>query len=143
MADIDEIHTLKRIFNDSIYSIVKYGFGKRNLLVIIKNGGLDYLLKIKPYIAKLRKNKNILLVNPDFFVDDGSISKMIQFIDKKKLSHFIVGGKAYSIEKNLALNTVSNNPSFLTLLIEFTSLLKIFKFLGFKNVSRFWNYKRE
>jgi hypothetical protein len=63
MEEIDEIHKLKKIFNDSIYSIIKYGFGKRNILVVIKNGDINYLLKIKPAILHLKKVKNILLLS--------------------------------------------------------------------------------
>jgi len=65
MNDIEEIHRLKKIFDKSIYSIIKYGFGKRNLLVVIKNGNMDYLMKIKPYILSLRKKKNILVLSYD------------------------------------------------------------------------------
>jgi hypothetical protein len=65
MADIDEIYRLKKIFQDSIYSIIKYGFGKRNILVVIKNGNIDYLLNIRPFIRKLKKTKNILLLSYD------------------------------------------------------------------------------
>jgi len=65
MNDIEEIHRLKKIFDKSIYSIIKYGFGKRNLLVVIKNGNMDYLMKIKHYILSLRKKKNILVLSYD------------------------------------------------------------------------------
>lgn len=65
MEEIEEIHKLKKIFDTSIYSIVKYGFGKRNLLVVVKETDVDYLLKIKPYILKLKKSKNILLLSND------------------------------------------------------------------------------
>ena len=64
MASIDEIHQLKKIFDDEIYSILKYGFGKRNILVVLKDGfNINYLLKIKPYISKLKKNNNIIVVS--------------------------------------------------------------------------------
>ena len=65
MNDVEEIHKLKKIFDKSIYSIIKYGFGKRNILVVIKNGNMDYLMKIKPYILSLRKKKNILVLSYD------------------------------------------------------------------------------
>ncbi len=65
MGDIEEIHKLKKVFDDTIYSIVKYGFGKRNLIVIIKNGNIDYLIKIKAYILALRRKKNILVISYD------------------------------------------------------------------------------
>ena len=65
MNDVEEIHKLKKIFDKSIYSIIKYGFGKRNILVVIKNGNMDYLMKIKPYILSLRKKKNILVLSHD------------------------------------------------------------------------------
>jgi len=65
MNDIQDIHRLKKIFEDSIYSIIKYGFGKRHLLVVIKNGKMDYLMKIKSYILNLKKKKNIIVLSYD------------------------------------------------------------------------------
>ncbi len=61
MNEIDDIYKLKQIFSDKIYSIAKYGFGKRNLLVILEDDSIDFLFEIKPALSKLRKNKNILV----------------------------------------------------------------------------------
>lgn len=63
MKAIEEIHDLKKIFNDSIYSIIKYGFGKRNILVVLDDITYEYLMEIKPYIVKLRKKKNIVVIS--------------------------------------------------------------------------------
>jgi hypothetical protein len=62
MESIDDIQKLKKIFDESIYSIVKYGFGKRNILVVVNEVDIDYLIKIKPYLLKLKKTKNILVI---------------------------------------------------------------------------------
>ena len=64
MVEIEEIQKLKQIFDNEIYSIVKYGFGKRNILVVLKDGfNIAYLMKIKPFIRKLKKNNNIVVVS--------------------------------------------------------------------------------
>ena len=63
MKAIEEIRDLKKIFNDRIYSIIKYGFGKRNILVVLDDITYEYLTEIKLYIAKLRKKKNIVVIS--------------------------------------------------------------------------------
>lgn len=59
---MDEISKLKEIFDGYIYSVIKYGFGKRNLLVVVKNMDIDSLLAIKPHILRLRRNNRSVLV---------------------------------------------------------------------------------
>jgi hypothetical protein len=60
---IDDISRLKKVFNDSIVSIIKYGFGKRNILVVVEDTSFDYLVKIRPYLRKLSKSKNIVVLS--------------------------------------------------------------------------------
>lgn len=65
MHEVEDIRMLQRIFDGYIYSVLKYGFGKRNLLVIIKDMDIDKLLEVKKYIIKLRKQKNVLILSYD------------------------------------------------------------------------------
>jgi len=61
MNEIDDIYKLKQIFDGKIYSVAKYGFGKRNLLVILDDDSLDFLYEVKPALQKLRRTKNVLV----------------------------------------------------------------------------------
>lgn len=64
MRVLEEIQQLKKIFDKEIFSIIKYGFGKRNILVVLKDGfNIEYLMRIKPFISKLKKNNNIIVVS--------------------------------------------------------------------------------
>lgn len=61
MNEIDDIYKLKKIFDGKIYSVIKYGFGKRSLLVVLNDDDINFLYEIKPLVLKLRKNKNVLV----------------------------------------------------------------------------------
>ncbi|MFT4303087.1 MAG: hypothetical protein ACMXYG_00845 [Candidatus Woesearchaeota archaeon] len=65
MHDIEDIKKLKDVFNDHIHSIIKYGFGKRNILVVLEEMDIDYLLKIRPLIRRIRKQKNLLVLTKE------------------------------------------------------------------------------
>ena len=65
MGDVEDIRMMQKVFDGYIYSVLKYGFGKRNLLVIIKDMDITELLKIKRYILALRKQKNVLILSYD------------------------------------------------------------------------------
>jgi hypothetical protein len=99
MKDVEDIKKLKDIFNDSIYSIIKYGFGKRNILVVLNDMGMDYMMRIKPYLFKLKKNKNILVLTKK------NISKRsigVDFLNIKLTSVVIYGNDIF---KNAKIDT--------------------------------------
>lgn len=61
MNEVDDIYKIKQIFDGKIYSIAKYGFGKRNLLVVLEDDSIDFLYEIKQSLLKLRRTKNVLV----------------------------------------------------------------------------------
>ncbi|MCB9358830.1 hypothetical protein H6503_02780 [Candidatus Woesearchaeota archaeon] len=88
MRDIEEIKNLKEIFNDHIYSVIKYGFGKRNFLVVVNDMDIPYMMKIRPYIRRIRKQKNILILTKE------NVSKKnigVDFLNIKLTSVVIYG----------------------------------------------------
>lgn len=92
MKSIEEIRQLKDIFEDSIFSIIKYGFGKRNILVVLNEVSIDYLLKIKPYLMKLKKEKSILVISKK---NIKSQSLGVDFLNIKLTSVVIYGQEPF------------------------------------------------
>ena len=58
----EDIQKLKEIFGEDILSIIKYGFGKRNLMIVLSDVSLSYLQPLKPYIMRLKRKKRILVL---------------------------------------------------------------------------------
>jgi hypothetical protein len=89
----DEIYKLKKVFDTNIYSIVKYGFGKRNILIVLNDVSTEYLNKIKPYLLKLKKDKNIVVIGKN------NISPKcigVDFLNIKLTSVVIYGAEIFS-----------------------------------------------
>ena len=85
---------------------------------------------------KIAKQEYVLLLNPDLFLKENALLQIWKHLEKEKN---IVGGKIAEIDGLCIKNTVTNLPSFLTLLIEFTSLRKVFDRVNICNLSNFWD----
>jgi len=90
--------------------------------------------------VSLAQNNYFLFLNPDVFLSKTTIEVMWKFLTKAKYRG-ITGCKVINGKKKLVQKTVVNPLSLFKVIIEFTSLKKVFHFFGFKNFSRFWNYK--
>jgi hypothetical protein len=60
---VDDIRHLKEVFDDSIVSIIKYGFGKRNILVVVNDTSVEYLTRIRPFLLRISRDKNIVVIS--------------------------------------------------------------------------------
>ncbi len=83
----------------------------------------------------LSKHENILLVNPDLFLEKSAIKKILN--SKRKCS--IIGGKTY-MQNGELYPTVTQNINLFKIFIEFTSLKKILNLIKFKQ-SFFWDFE--
>jgi len=108
---------------------------KTNIRIIENKKNLGFAKAVNLGI-KLSSKDNVLLINPDFFVDKNAILNLYKF---QKNKNIIVGGKIYYKGKSKIQKTVVNKINIKTILTEFTSLTKILNSLGIKNPSGFWN----
>jgi hypothetical protein len=74
---------------------------------------------------KASKNKIILLINPDCFLENNSILKSLKIISNN-IKIGAIGGKIKKANSNKYHLTANSKPNFLTGLFEFTNLKKIF-----------------
>ncbi len=86
--------------------------------------------------VKVANQKYIMFLNPDLFLEKDALSKIWKQLKTEKN---IVGGKIVEMNGQAIKKTIANLPSFLTLLIEFTSLRKVFDRIGLPNLSNFWS----
>lgn len=95
---------------------------KTKLITNIKNIGFA---KAVNQGIKIAKNKYILLINPDCYLEDDSIINSIKRISKIN-DIGAIGGKIKKSNSNKYHLTANSKPTFLTGLFEFTNLKKIF-----------------
>lgn len=81
----------------------------------------------------------ILFLNPDFFIDKKAIFYLQKFT--KRYKHYILGGKILTNSDGKIQLSATTKISLSDILIEFTSLKKIFLKLGLKIENKFWDRK--
>ncbi|MFH1561477.1 MAG: glycosyltransferase family 2 protein, partial [Patescibacteria group bacterium] len=124
-ADIEKIKKISkstRVDLRIIKSSTNLGFGKAVNLA-----------------SKEARGNALVLINPDFLVDKTSLETISNFAKKRWSYLGAVGGRSRSYDGKSTEKTVANIPTKSTLLVEFTSLKKIFEAFGFSNPSHFWN----
>jgi len=161
MLSIEKISLVTVTYNsnDTIFRLLSSLKIIENIIkeiIIIDNNSLLFnknkIQKISPKIKIIQNNKNvgfakavnqgiklsksnyILLLNPDTYLIDKSITNTFNIIAKdKKIG--VIGGKILN-EKGENSYTVNSKPTFLTGLFEFTNLKKIFP--NNKYTNQFW-----
>lgn len=96
-----------------------------NKIILIKNKKNLGFAKAVNQGIKLSKNNIILLINPDCYLENSSITRSLERIIE---NHNIgaIGGKIKKPNSNSYHLTANTKPNFLTGLFEFTNLKKIF-----------------
>lgn len=106
---------------------------------IIKNKTNIGFAKAVNQGIKTSKSNYVLLLNPDTYLIDNSISNTFKLIkENKKIG--AIGGKILNEQKNSSY-TANSKPTFLTGLFEFTNLKKIFPNNKYSN--HFWVEKNK
>jgi len=102
---------------------------------IIKNNQNIGFAKAANKGIKISKNKYILLINPDCYLENNSLLKSLEKIVKdRKIG--AIGGKIKKHNSTKYHLTANSKPTFLTGIFEFTNLKKIFPYNPF--TKKFW-----
>jgi hypothetical protein len=134
----EEIIIIDNDSNTSPLNKIKKLSKKLNIKTIQNKTNIGFAKAVNK-ASKLSTKKNLLFLNPDFYVNNKALENIWRIMNSK-LTPTIVGGKAINPDNNKILKTIANKPNFKTLLIEFTSLKKVFESLNFHNASNFWNF---
>lgn len=108
----------------TINIINKFKKNKKNFRIIQNKNNIGFGKALNKCF-KFCNSKYILFLNPDAFVINKGIAKIVNFMEKNK-NLDIVGGKTYKINKKNVNITFRRKPSVGTILFEFTNLKKIF-----------------
>jgi GT2 family glycosyltransferase len=124
--------------NSTIFETKKIKKISKKIKIIKNEKNLGFAKAVNQGI-KLSESNFVLLLNPDTYLEDSSITKSFRLIKNNK-NIGIIGGKIKYPSGKIYL-TANTKPTFLTGIFEFTNLKKIFPKNKFSK--KFWpeNYK--